>query len=74
MKPCSHLCTYTPPPGWPPNAQILLLDGKVQSSEADENVYHELLVHPAMLHHPNPKRIFICGGMQVFSETCDATD
>lgn len=34
----------------------------MQSSEADEKVYHELLVHPAMLHHPNPRRIFICGG------------
>jgi len=42
--------------------QVLLLDGKVQSAEADEFVYHELLVHPAMLLHPNPKRVFICGG------------
>ena len=42
--------------------QVLLLDGKVQSAEADEFVYHELLVHPAMLAHPNPKRVFICGG------------
>ena len=43
--------------------QVLLLDGKVQSAEADEFVYHELLVHPAMLLHPHPKRVFICGGM-----------
>lgn len=42
--------------------KILLLDGKVQSSERDEYVYHELLVHPVMLHHPNPKSVFICGG------------
>lgn len=42
--------------------QVLLLDGKVQSAEADESVYHECLVHPAMLHHPNPKRVFIMGG------------
>jgi len=42
--------------------QTLFLDGKVQSSEVDEWVYHELLVHPAMLMHPNPKTVFICGG------------
>lgn len=42
--------------------KVLLLDGKLQSAEADEFVYHELLVHPAMLHHPNPKSVFIAGG------------
>jgi hypothetical protein len=42
--------------------QTLFLDGKVQSSEVDEWVYHELLVHPAMVMHPNPKTVFICGG------------
>ena len=42
--------------------QVLLLDGKSQSAEADEHVYHECLVHPAMLLHPNPKRVFVCGG------------
>jgi thermospermine synthase len=41
---------------------VLLLDGKVQSAEADERVYHECLVHPALLHHPNPKTVFIMGG------------
>ena len=43
-------------------SQVLLLDGKLQSAEADERVYHECLVHPALLHHPNPKKVFICGG------------
>ncbi len=42
--------------------QVLLLDGKSQSAEADEFVYHELLVHPAMLSHPQPKSVFIAGG------------
>lgn len=42
--------------------KMLLLDGKTQSTEADEWVYHELLVHPALLSHPNPRRVFICGG------------
>tara|TARA_Y100000588_G_scaffold13339_1_gene14359 strand:- start:1819 stop:2748 length:930 start_codon:yes stop_codon:yes gene_type:complete len=40
----------------------LVLDGKIQSSELDEFVYHEALVHPAMIAHPDPKNIFIAGG------------
>lgn len=40
----------------------LVLDGKIQSSEADEFVYHEALVHPAMLTHPRPEKVFIAGG------------
>lgn len=45
-----------------PFGKVLLLDGKLQSAESDEAVYHECLVHPALLHHPHPKRVFICGG------------
>ena len=40
----------------------LILDGKIQSSEADEFIYHEALVHPVMLTHPKPERVFIAGG------------
>lgn len=40
----------------------LILDGKVQSSIFDEFIYHELLVHPAMLAHPNPKKVLLIGG------------
>lgn len=40
----------------------LVLDGKIQSSETDEFIYHEALVHPAMLTHPRPERVFIAGG------------
>ncbi len=40
----------------------LVLDGKIQSSEADEFIYHEALVHPAMLTHPRPERVLIAGG------------
>lgn len=42
--------------------RCLVLDGKIQSSEADEFIYHEALVHPAMLTHPHPKRVFVVGG------------
>ena len=53
------------------SVQILLLDGKAQSAEADEFVYHELLVHPAMLLHRNPKTVFVAGGTDLlhFSST-----
>lgn len=40
----------------------LVLDGKIQSSEADEFIYHEALVHPAMTTHPNPETVFVAGG------------
>ena len=40
----------------------LVLDGKVQSSEVDEHIYHEALVQPAMIAHPRPETIFIAGG------------
>jgi len=40
----------------------LVLDGKTQSTERDEHIYHETLVHPAMLCHPEPKQVFIGGG------------
>jgi spermidine synthase len=40
----------------------LVLDGKIQSSEQDEFIYHEALVHPAMLSHEWPEKVFIAGG------------
>jgi len=42
--------------------RCLVLDGKMQSSEMDEFIYHEVLVHPALLTHPNPRRVFVVGG------------
>ena len=40
----------------------LVLDGKTQSTERDEHIYHESLVHPGMLMHPEPTQVFIAGG------------
>jgi len=40
----------------------LVLDGKTQSTERDEHIYHESLVQPAMLLHPGAKSVFIGGG------------
>ena len=42
--------------------KTLFLDGKIQSAEIDEYIYHEALVHPAMLLHPKPKKVLILGG------------
>jgi len=42
--------------------KCLVLDGKIQSSELDEFIYHEALVHPTMITHPNPRTVFIAGG------------
>jgi thermospermine synthase len=45
-----------------PFGTSLIIDGLIQSTQIDEFVYHECLVHPSMLYHPNPKRVFIGGG------------
>ena len=42
--------------------RCLILNGKIQSSQFDEFVYHEALVHPAMVMHPSPRRIMVVGG------------
>ncbi|MDI6840933.1 MAG: polyamine aminopropyltransferase [bacterium] len=42
--------------------RMLILDGVVMVTERDEFAYHEMLVHPAMIVHPNPKRIAVIGG------------
>lgn len=42
--------------------RCLILDGYIQSTEADEYIYHELLVHPAMILHSHPSKVLIIGG------------
>jgi spermidine synthase len=42
--------------------RCLILDGEMQSAQSDEFVYHESLVHPALLSHPAPKDVLIMGG------------
>lgn len=44
--------------------RCLMLDGKMQSAEADEYIYHEALIHPAMTFHPEPKDVLIIGGAE----------
>lgn len=46
-----------------PFGRSLVIDGLLQSCRVDEFVYHECLVHPAMLLHPTgPKTVYIGGG------------
>ncbi|MGC9180956.1 spermidine synthase [Thermogladius sp.] len=42
--------------------KALVIDNFVQSTEADEHIYHELLVQPAMALHPKPEKVLIIGG------------
>ncbi len=42
--------------------KTLVLNGKIQSAEKDEFIYHESLVHPAMITSGNPSRVLIAGG------------
>jgi len=42
--------------------RVVVLDNKIQSADVDEFIYHEALVHPAMVAHPNPKIVLILGG------------
>lgn len=42
--------------------KVLRLDGYSQLSDKDEFIYHETLVHPAMLAHSNPSSVLIIGG------------
>src|SRR2546425_12169352 len=43
--------------------KLLVLDGRIQSSQADEFIYHEALVHPGMLATGRPPRsALVIGG------------
>lgn len=42
--------------------KVLFIDGLIQSIEKGEESYHELLVHPSLFSHPDPKNILIIGG------------
>jgi spermidine synthase len=42
--------------------KMLILDGDTQSSQADERIYHEALVHPAMAGATDRSEVLILGG------------
>jgi spermidine synthase len=45
--------------------RVLALDGIVQMTDLDTYVYHEMLAHPALFAHPNPRAVAVVGGGDV---------
>lgn len=41
---------------------LMVIDGCVMLTERDNFIYHEMLVHPVLYTHPDPKRVLIIGG------------
>ena len=42
--------------------RMLVLGGAIQTTECDEFIYHEMIVHVPMCAHPNPRRVLVVGG------------
>ncbi|MGD9677979.1 MAG: polyamine aminopropyltransferase [Vulcanibacillus sp.] len=42
--------------------KMLVLDGMVMTTDADEFVYHEMITHVALNTHPCPKKVLVVGG------------
>lgn len=45
--------------------RVLALDGIVQMTDLDTYVYHEMLAHPVLFAHPNPRDVAVVGGGDV---------
>ena len=41
---------------------LMVLDGCVMLTDRDNFLYHEMMSHPVLFTHPNPKRVAIIGG------------
>jgi spermidine synthase len=46
----------------PQFGKLFRLDGCFMTSEREEFVYHENLIHPALTAHPDPRKVLIIGG------------
>lgn len=42
--------------------RLMTLDGLVMLTDRDNFIYHEMMTHPALYTHPNPRRVAIIGG------------
>jgi spermidine synthase len=42
--------------------RMLVLDGLVQTTVADEFIYHEMIAHVPLIAHPRPSRVLVVGG------------
>ncbi|MDO5610361.1 MAG: polyamine aminopropyltransferase [Pseudomonadota bacterium] len=41
---------------------LMLIDGAMMLTARDNFLYHEMIAHPVLFTHPNPKRVVIIGG------------
>ena len=42
--------------------RLMVIDGYIMLSERDNFFYHEMLTHPVLFTHPDPRRVLIIGG------------
>ena len=42
--------------------KVLVIDGVIQTTEADEFIYHEMMAHVPLFSHLHPKKVLIVGG------------
>ena len=42
--------------------KLMVIDGFVMLTTRDNFLYHEMMAHPVLFTHPNPKRVLIIGG------------
>jgi len=42
--------------------RLMTLDGLVMVTDRDNFIYHEMMSHPALFTHPDPKRVLVIGG------------
>lgn len=42
--------------------KLMVIDGCVMLTDRDNFLYHEMMVHPALCLHPDPRRVLIIGG------------
>ncbi len=41
---------------------LMIIDGFIMLSQRDNFLYHEMIAHPVLFTHPDPKRVLIVGG------------
>ena len=42
--------------------RLLVIDGFIMLTSRDNFVYHEMMTHPALFTHPDPRRVLVIGG------------
>ena len=42
--------------------RVMVIDGFLMLTQRDNFIYHEMMAHPVLFSHPNPRRVLIVGG------------